>query len=170
MTEPGLALETVTGARRTLTVVVPVRLNRTPGADSGWARGPYPFELGSRRTDTATRSRYFAPAAARVLYGTPDSPRRWHRPLSVSHDGLHLVGMELLRTATARNAQHALAVLHFALDRPLLPVLRAIGHRLTAGPEPLTGPLDPRRSSTGSPKYATEPAPSPSPAPTPSPS
>ncbi|MFD3486360.1 hypothetical protein [Streptomyces sp. NPDC058665] len=143
MTAPDLALETLTGARRTLTVLVPVRLRRTPAADSGWAPGPYPFELGSRRTDTATRSRYFAPAAARVLYGTPDRPCRWHRPFSVTHDGLHLVGMEILRTATARNSQHALAVLHFALDGPLLPVLRAIGHRPTAGPEPLTGPLDP---------------------------
>lgn len=144
MTTPGPALETVTGARQTLTVVVPVRLHRTPDAASGWAEGPYPFELGSRRTDTATRSRYFAPASARVLYGAPGRPCRWHRPRSVTHEGLRLVGMEILRTATARHARHALAVLHIAVDRrPLLPVLRAVGHRPTAGPEPLTGPLDP---------------------------
>ncbi|MFD3521506.1 hypothetical protein [Streptomyces sp. NPDC058653] len=143
MTAPGPTLDTVTGARRTLTVLVPVRLHKDPAADSGWSQGPYPFELGSRRTDTATRSRYFAPAAARVLYGTPDRPCRWHRPLSVSHGTLHLAGMEILRTATARDSRHALAVLHLGLDGPLLPVLRAIGHRLTAGPEPLSGPLDP---------------------------
>ncbi|MET9554683.1 hypothetical protein [Streptomyces sp. NPDC006645] len=140
---PAHDLESVIGARQTLTVVLPVRLRGTPDARSGWAPGPYPFELGSRRTDTATRSRYFAPASARVLYGTPDRPCRWHRPLPVTHEGLRLAGLEILRTATARNPQHALAVLHFALDRPLLPVLRAIGHRPTAGPEPLTGPLDP---------------------------
>lgn len=57
--------------------------------------------------------------------------------------------MEILRTATARtattpgNAQHALLVMHFTPVGPLLPLLRAIGHRPTAGPDPLTGPLDP---------------------------
>ncbi|MGW6508589.1 hypothetical protein ACWGCP_13725 [Streptomyces niveus] len=140
---PAPDLESVIGARQTLTVVLPLRLHRTPDARSGWATGPYPFELGARRTDTATRSRYFAPASARVLYGTPDRPCRWHRYASVTHEGLHLAGLEILRTATVRNAQHALAVLHFTVDGPLLPVLRAIGHRPTAGPEPLTGPLDP---------------------------
>ncbi|WP_405793165.1 hypothetical protein [Streptomyces sp. NBC_01506] len=140
---PDPALDTVTGARQTLTVVLPVTLRRAPDAASGWAQGPYPFEGGSRRTDTATRSGYFAPASARVLYGTPDRPCRWHRPLAVTHDGLRLAGLEILRTATARNAQHALAVLHFAVETPLLPVLRAIGHRPNAGPEPLNGPLDP---------------------------
>ncbi|GGW24274.1 hypothetical protein [Streptomyces xantholiticus] len=88
----------MTGARQELTVVLPVRLRRTPE----WAEGPFPFELGSRRTDAATRSTYFAPASARVLYGAPGRPRRWHSPLDVKHDGLHLIGTELLRTATAR--------------------------------------------------------------------
>ncbi|MEU0693878.1 hypothetical protein ABZ349_07800 [Streptomyces niveus] len=143
MTDPGRTLETVTGARQTLTVVLPVRLHRTPDPRTGWAQGPYPFTQGARRTDTATRSGYFAPASARVLYGTPDRPCRWHRALAVTHDGLRLTGLEILRTATARDPRHALAVLHFTVDGPLLPVLRAIGHRPTAGPEPLSGPLDP---------------------------
>ncbi|MFD5892653.1 hypothetical protein [Streptomyces sp. NPDC060366] len=143
MTDAGRTLESVTGARQTLTVVLPVRLHRTPDIRSGWSQGPYPFVQGGRRTDTATRSGYFAPASARVLYGTPDRPCRWHRALAVTHDGLHLAGLEILRTATARDPRHALAVLHFAVDGPLLPVLRAIGHRPTAGPEPLSGPLDP---------------------------
>ncbi|WP_329037257.1 hypothetical protein OIE71_28620 [Streptomyces sp. NBC_01725] len=143
MTDTGPTLETVTGARQTLTVVLPVRLHRTPDPRAGWAQGPYPFTQGARRTDTATRSGYFAPASARVLYGTPDRPCRWHRALAVTHDGLHLIGLEILRTATARDPRHALAVLHFTVDVPLLPVLRAIGHRPTAGPDPLSGPLDP---------------------------
>ncbi|MGH3310626.1 MAG: hypothetical protein ACRDP3_08570, partial [Streptomyces sp.] len=54
-------------------------------------------------------------------------------------------GMEILRTATARRPEHALAVLHFTVQRPLLPVLRAIGHRHTAGPDPLTGPFAPEQ-------------------------
>lgn len=134
-------LEAVTGARQALTVVLPVRLLRAPT----WSEGPFPFELGSRRTDSATRSTYFAPASARVLYGAPGRPCRWHRAVSVAHDGLHLHGMELLRTATARSPGHALAVLHFTADRPLLPVLRAIGHRPTAEPDPLTGPFAPEQ-------------------------
>ncbi|WP_405675213.1 hypothetical protein OG292_05175 [Streptomyces sp. NBC_01511] len=139
MSADSSALASATGARQTLTVVLPVRLIGTPG----WATGPYPFELGSRRTDTATRSTYFAQACARVLYGAPGRVCRWHRAADVSHDGLRLVAMEVLSAATAREPRHALAVLHFSVDRPLLPVLRAIGHRPTAGPEPLTGPLDP---------------------------
>ncbi|WP_405684452.1 hypothetical protein [Streptomyces sp. NBC_00057] len=52
MTAVSPSLETITGVRQELTVVVPVRLLRTPD----WAEGPFPFELGSRRTDTATRA------------------------------------------------------------------------------------------------------------------
>lgn len=140
MTAATSALDAVTGARQELTVVLPVRLRRTPD----WTEGPFPFELGSRRTDTATRSTYFAPASARVLYGAPGRPRRWHRPMSVAHEGLCLIGMELLRTATARNPEHALAVLHLSVERPLLPVLRGIaGRGPSAETPPLTGPLMP---------------------------
>ncbi|MFE9723148.1 hypothetical protein ACFYQ5_06010 [Streptomyces sp. NPDC005794] len=148
MTAPPPPLETVTGARQELTVVVPVCLLRIPD----WSQGPFPFELGSRRTDTETRATYFAPASARVLYGTPGRPRRWHRPASVVHDGLHLIGMELLRTATARNPEHALAVLHFTVTRSLLPVVRAIAGRAASHGEvipTLTGPLDPGELLTG---------------------
>jgi hypothetical protein len=136
---PGDSLEGVTGVRQALTVVLPVRLLDTPD----WPEGPLPFELGARRTDSATRSTYFAPESARVLYGTPGRPCRWHRTVSVDHDGLRLHGMELLRTATARHPANALAVLHFRVERPLLAVLRAIGHRRGAEADPLDGPLAP---------------------------
>ncbi|MEU6653341.1 hypothetical protein ABZ904_28875 [Streptomyces sp. NPDC046900] len=131
-------LENVTGARQELTVVLPVRLLRLPN----WPEGPFPFELGSRRTDAQTRATYFAPASARALYGAPGRPRRWHLPLDVKHDGMHLLGMELLRAATARDPEHALAVLHFSVERPLLPVLRAL-RRPDPDNEPLSGPFDP---------------------------
>ncbi|MCP3765176.1 hypothetical protein [Streptomyces sp. MAR25Y5] len=136
-------LAAVTGVRQELTVVLPARLRRAPG----WPEGPFPFELGSRRTDRPTRAVYFAPASARVLYGAPGRPRRWHLPQDVKHDGLHLIGIELLRAATANNPEHALAVLHFSVERPLLPVLRALSGRgplTTAEPfAGLTGPFDP---------------------------
>jgi hypothetical protein len=133
-------LDEVTGARQELTVVLPVRLSRLPD----WSEGPFPFELGSRRTDAATRSTYFAPASARALYGAPGRPLRWHRPLDIKHDGLTLLGLELVRAATARNFEHALAVMHFSVERPLLPVLRALaGRQPSTADDPLTGPFDP---------------------------
>lgn len=136
-------LDEVTGARQELTILLPVRLRRTPG----WPVGPFPFELGSRRTDTPTRSTYFAPASARALYGAAGRPCRWHLLQDIKHDGLHLLGLELLRAATARDPEHALAVLHFTVERPLLPVLRALaGRRSVPTEEPppsLTGPFDP---------------------------
>jgi hypothetical protein len=147
MTAVSPALETVTGVRQELTVVLPVRLLRVPD----WDEGPFPFELGTRRTDAATRATYFAPASARVLYGAPGRPRRWYRPVSVVHNGLHLIGMELLRTATARHPENALAVLHFAVTRPLLSVVRAIAGRSVTddGAATLTGPLAPEELLAG---------------------
>ncbi|MER6091829.1 hypothetical protein [Streptomyces bluensis] len=133
-------LDEVTGARQELTVVLPARLKRVPD----WPEGPFPFELGSRSTDATTRATYFAPASARALYGAPGRPCRWYQLQDVKHDGLHLLGIELLRAATARNPEHALAVLHFTVERPLLPVLRALaGRRPSTADEPLTGPFDP---------------------------
>ncbi|MFA3872234.1 hypothetical protein ABS735_00795 [Streptomyces sp. MMCC 100] len=137
------SLDHVMGARQELTVVLPARLRRAPS----WQQGPFPFELGSRRTDAATRSTYFAPASARVLYGSPERPRRWHLPMDLKHDGLRLLGIELLRAATARDPEHALVVLHFSVETPLLPVLRTLaGRGSTTVAEPLaglTGPFDP---------------------------
>ncbi|WP_436791181.1 hypothetical protein [Yinghuangia sp. YIM S10712] len=146
MTESSSRLDNVTGARQELTVVLPVRLLRVPD----WPEGPYPFELGSRRTDAATRSTYFTPASARALYGTPERPIRWHLPLDIEHNELRLSGLELVRAATARYPEHALAVLHFSVQRPLLPVLRALaGRRPATMEEPLSGPFDPGRLLAG---------------------
>jgi hypothetical protein len=114
-------------------------LSREPA----WAEGPFPFELGNRRTDTEVRSTYFAPASARALYGASGRARRWHLPLDVIHDGLHLLGMELLRAATARNSEHALLIMHFSVVRPLLPVLRQLAGRPGVSGDLLTGPFDP---------------------------
>lgn len=135
-------LEIVIGVRQVLTVLLPIRLLRVPD----WPPGPFPFEFGGQKTDTVTRATYFEPASARVLYGSSDRPRRWYREMSVDHAGLHLEGVEVLRTAAGRRgSDHALAVLHFTVTSPLLPVLRAISHRTGAEPDPLTGPLLPER-------------------------
>lgn len=160
-------LDDVTGARQELTVVLPVRLLRVPA----WSEGPFPFELGSRRTDAETRSTYFAPASARALYGAPGRPRRWYLPLDTKHDGLHLLGMELLRAATARRPEHALAVLHFSVERPLLPVLRALAGRRSDSPSNHSPGRSTRPGySLASPTCVTPAHRSPSPGLTPSPS
>lgn len=139
-------LDNVTGARQELTVVLPVRLLRVPV----WSEGPFAFDMGNRRTDARIRSTYFTPASARALYGAPGTPCRWHLPLDVKHDGMRLLGMELLRAATARKPQHAFAILHFTVERPLLPVVRALAGRLPRDADaPLSGPFDPARLLDG---------------------
>jgi hypothetical protein len=149
-------LSSVTGVRQAVAVVLPVRLTAPPD----WPTGPIPFDLGSRRTDTATRQTYFTPAAARALYGTPERPCRWHRFMDVRHQSLQLRGIELLRTPTASHPHLALAVLHFDVEGPaLLETLRAIGHRSPAAPDPLDGPLSPAvlLDSVARPRGATAP-------------
>lgn len=94
--------------------------------------GPLPFEMRTRRTNTATRQTYFAPSAARVLYSD-----RWHRSVVISQGPLRLDGMELLRAATLPDPQGALAVLHFTVTGPnLLLALRSLAHRGTTDPGP----------------------------------
>ncbi|MFF0836200.1 MULTISPECIES: hypothetical protein [unclassified Streptomyces] len=134
-------LTSVTGVRQALAVIVPARLTAPPP----WQAGPIPFDLGGgRRTDAETRQTYFTPAAARVLYGAPGRPCRWHRFMDLRQGALHLRGIELLCTDTTRQPHQALAVLHFDITGPaLLETLRAIGHRHSAGPDPLNGALSP---------------------------
>ncbi|MEV7285102.1 hypothetical protein AB0O01_11175 [Streptomyces sp. NPDC093252] len=128
-------LGAVTGVRQSVSVVLPVRLTGEPD----WPRGPFPFPAGERRRDADWRRPYFAPSVARALY-----ERRWHRAANVTSGPLTLIGLELLGAARPDAPHRALGVLHFDLAGPaLLEVLRAIGHRPGALPDPLTGPLDP---------------------------
>ncbi|RPK63199.1 hypothetical protein EES43_11750 [Streptomyces sp. ADI96-02] len=135
------AAGSVTGVRRAVSLILPVRL---PADPVSWAHGPLPFEAGGRRTDVASRRTYFTHAAGRALYGTPERPCRWHCFADVAHGALRLRGMEILRTPTALHPRHALAVLHCSVvTTELLDVLRALGHRAGADPDPLAGPLAP---------------------------
>jgi hypothetical protein len=123
------------GVRQTLAVLVPVRL----AADPPWDGGPLPFAAQGRVADAAQRRGLFTPAAARALY-----EQRWHRTAATTEGALRLDGLELLRTPTERSPEQALAVLHFTVDgAPLLPLLRAVGHRRQAGPDPLSGAFAP---------------------------
>ncbi|MFJ4686830.1 hypothetical protein [Streptomyces sp. NPDC088789] len=137
--EPSSATATATamatGVRQSVSVVLPVFLAGEPD----WARGPLPFPGGERDWDAERRRPYFAPAVARALYD-----RRWHRTASVTAGPLTLCGLELLGTAVPGAPRSGLGLLHLDVTGPaLLPVLRAIGHRPGALPDPLTGALDP---------------------------
>ncbi|MFJ5263203.1 hypothetical protein ACIQAC_22325 [Streptomyces sp. NPDC088387] len=128
-------LGAATGVRQSVSVVLPVLLEGEPD----WERGPLPFPAGQGRRDAEWRRTYFAPAVARALHG-----RRWHRTTTVTGGPLSLVGLELLGAARPDEPRRALGVLHFDVTGPaLLAVLRAVGHRPGALPDPLTGPLDP---------------------------
>ncbi|SEF68205.1 hypothetical protein SAMN05216223_101711 [Actinacidiphila yanglinensis] len=145
MTEPGGQTEELTrafmdavGTRQTVAVLLPVRLPQDPP----WPAGPLPVAAHAAEAEEAARRRLFTPSAGRVLYD-----RRWHtRPdPGLSHGPMRLDAMELLRTASTRSPDRALAVLHFSVaGAPLLPLLRAISHRRqSADADPLRGPFDP---------------------------
>jgi hypothetical protein len=147
----------ICGTRQAISVVLPVALDDSPP----WEEGPLPLSVGGRGTvDRTTRQTYLTPAAARVLYGTPDSPRRWHRSATIQQDPLRLTGMEVFLTRTARHPRRALAVLHLDVVGPhLMDVLRAIARRPAAGPDPLHGPLSPQSLLQGIAQPATVPSP-----------
>ncbi|MFE7460492.1 hypothetical protein [Streptomyces sp. NPDC057554] len=131
----------VVGVRQSVSLIIPVRLHADPVL---WAEGPIPFEAGGHRTDVASRQSYFTQAAGRALYGSPERPRRRHLFADAVHGPLHLHGLEVLHTPTELHPEHALAVLHFSVvSAGLLDVLRALGGRAGAGPDPLGGPLAP---------------------------
>lgn len=155
------------GVRQTLAVLLPVRLAADPpceadpadtgdsAAGSPWRKGPMPFAVASRVSDTAARRRLFTPAAARALYD-----RRWHRVMSLTRGALRVDGLELLRTPTAKSPHQALAIAHFTLTgEPLLPLLRSISHRRGSDPDPLSGAFDPAELLAG----VADPAPAQSP-------
>ncbi|MEU1627000.1 hypothetical protein ABZ746_17105 [Streptomyces sp. NPDC020096] len=136
----GIRPRAITGKRQTISAILPVTLPTDPP----WPQGPLPFSHADRRADTATRSTYFTPAAARVLYGTPHHPNRWYRTTAASSGPLTVQGVELLRTATTDDPDHALAIIHMSVTGPaLLDTLRSLARRRHATHTPLTGPLSP---------------------------
>lgn len=128
------------GVRQAIAVVLPAHMAAPPP----WDEGPLPFEHGTRRADRTTRRTYFATATARVLYGEPERPCRWHRTTTVTEGALSACGVELLHTPLGNDQHRALAIIHLSVDGPgLHDTLRSLAHRQAAPPSPLTGRLDP---------------------------
>jgi hypothetical protein len=51
-------------------------------ASDEWEVGPFPFSVGSADATKDERLSYFRERSARVLFGSPDRPVRWHRSSS----------------------------------------------------------------------------------------
>jgi hypothetical protein len=125
----------VTGASQELTVVLPARLKRVPD----WSGGPFPLELGSRRTDAATRAAYFAPASARALYGAPGRPCRWYqRQLVQTQESQQISGALGVLTVLGPPLGTALSILQVLGDDSVTHLLIALGLSVTATAAALT--------------------------------
>jgi hypothetical protein len=102
-----------------------------PGAPE-WEPGPLPVTHGDIRADTTQRSTYYPPRTARLLYGTADTPRRWHLPLNERLDGITLQGVEALRLAGESDAPGLLVVHLCVRTSHLHHVVRALAGRADA--------------------------------------
>lgn len=94
-----------------------------------WAEGPLPLTHDGVRADTAGRSAYYPPRTARLLYGTSERSRRWHRTLHTRIGDLTVIGVEALRPNDHPDAE-GLVALH-VVPRKLhtVDVLRAFANR-----------------------------------------
>lgn len=137
--------------RRSLILVQPIHLTSTPN----WPTGPLPLHAGATTASASTRASYFTAPCARILYGTPTQPTRWHtfpdeRPDTTSgpdksripdpdgpgpsprQAGPGLLGSEVLVPDPATEPSAGLAIWHLtAQDNDQLELLRAAAGRTT---------------------------------------
>lgn len=101
----------------------------TFSAAPDWLEGPLPFQHGDARSDAEARSTYYSRRTARLLYGTADRPRRWHKTLDLPVGRVRITGLEAIRLRDEPNA-HGLVVIHLdaARTNPLA-VVRALAQR-----------------------------------------
>lgn len=136
-------------ARQAIVAIYSARFHRTPD----WSEGPLPLAHKGVRADSANRSTYYPPRTARLLYGTSEQPRRWHRTLQARVGGLTVTGMEALRPNDYPDAEgvvilhvapeklHAVDVLRALVGRegahlPGFDLSRLVGDQVTLSPRP----------------------------------
>lgn len=95
----------------------------TVPAGLDWPQGPLPLALGSVKADTAARSSYYPPRAARLLYGQPGRPCRWHKELKVQEGKATIVALEALRLGQA-----GVLLVHF-VAQDIIAAARALAGR-----------------------------------------
>jgi hypothetical protein len=94
-----------------------------------WPEGPMPFRHGDISSDTTARSTYYSRRTARLLYGTANRPRRWHKTLDHPAGQARVIGLEAIRLNDEPNAPGIVAV-HFDAARSTpLTVVRALARR-----------------------------------------
>ncbi|WP_159942116.1 MULTISPECIES: hypothetical protein [unclassified Nocardiopsis] len=98
-----------------------------------WAEGPLPLAYDGMCADTAGRSTYYPSRTARLLYGTSERPRRWHRTGEERFGGVSVTGVEALRP-DERPGSDGLVIIHLSSQgaHPV-EVLRALAGRRGAG-------------------------------------
>lgn len=94
-----------------------------------WPEGPLPFRHGDVHSDVEARSTYYSRRTGRLLYGTADRFRRWHKTLDLSVGRVRIIGLEAIRLRGEPDA-HGLVVVHLdATQANPLTVVRALARR-----------------------------------------
>lgn len=112
-----------------MVVVCPAQIT----GDPDWPEGPLPLRQQDIEATAETREEYFIPACARILYGHPSQPRRWHQIISSDIGNSTAFGLEIL--THGRSASRAFAILHLQVHgNNILDIARAVaGRRNTTG-------------------------------------
>ncbi|WP_326654832.1 MULTISPECIES: hypothetical protein [unclassified Streptomyces] len=100
---------------RILIAVLPARL---VGEDPpcGWEYGPLPVLHDGLCAHLAMRRSHFLPAVSKVLYGTAEAPRRWHRRVSLDNGSATLEALELQLVDAADGDRNAFVIMHLRID------------------------------------------------------
>src|SRR5262249_47232619 len=113
--------------RQAIVAIHPATFHASPD----WPEGPLPFTHAGITADTASRSTYYPHRTARLLYGTPGHPRRWHKILRYKIGGLTVLGVEALCLSDQPDAD-GLVMIHLDANRSdILTILRALARRST---------------------------------------
>ncbi|WP_063055564.1 hypothetical protein [Nocardia salmonicida] len=82
--------------RHIVIAVYPLTLHQPPI----WPAGPLPVEINNPArpfvADLERRQTYYPARTARLLYGTPDAPRRWHKLLNQVVGNVEILAAEIL--------------------------------------------------------------------------
>jgi len=114
--------------RQSVVLVRPVVVTGRPD----WPTGPLPLRVEDLIASTVIRSSYFSPPCNRILYGTTESPTRWH--LTVTPPSSGLFGLELLVPDPDGDPRSGLLVAHVATTADAqLDLLRGAANRRGTG-------------------------------------
>lgn len=97
-----------------------------------WEPGPLPVTHNDVRADTARRSTYYPPRTTRLLYGTADKPRRWHKPVDEDIGNITVQGIEALRLSDQPDTEGLISVHLRVRGNGFHEVVRALAGRADA--------------------------------------